>query len=440
MTSWVKQSWLLLLLLTGCISAPNFVSGEQSPLLAYFESKEGRIAYVGLDGNIYVNDQSGSNELQVTTDARLPTQNDNDGSFRYYQFPTWSRDSQQLAFVGLNATPQQTENAALYTAIIGDGSEAPTLNEIYNHATRVPFYLYWSPDNENVTFLSSASNSQMMLQMAATNGERTQVLDIGQPLYWSWAPDGQQLLMHIDGRTAVTGRLSFLSVSGNVIEQGLAYGQTRFQAPAWSPDGSRILLAGETDTAEKGILLTDNEGRLQEVVEPLEENQVIAFGWAPTGDQFAYLVASNPEAGLIGQLVVQGVGENGNRLTIDEPVAAFFWAPDGNQLAYFVPQQPDEPSSSSESPPLVLSLRLLDVSSGSKTTLTTFQPTPAFVNMIAFFDQYQQSATIWSPDSKNLVVSGFYQSPNPEILIVPTESNLQPRAISNGLIGYWSWR
>lgn len=439
MASWVKQSWLLLLLLTGCISAPNFVSGEQSPLLAYFESKEGRITYVGVDGNIYVNDQSGSNELQITTDARLPTQNDNEGSFRYYQFPTWARDSQQLAFVGLNATTQQTESAALYTTSLGDGSEAPTLTEIYNHTTRFPFYLYWSPDNENVTFLSSAANSQMMLQLAAANGERTQVLDVGQPIYWSWAPDGQQLLMHINGATGLE-RLSFLAVGGTIVEQGLAYGLAPFQAPAWSPDGSHIVLGGETDTAEKGILLTDNEGRLQKMVEPLAENQTAAFGWSPTSEQFAYILASNPDTGLIGPLVVQNVGENGDRLTVDELVAAFFWAPDGNQLAYFVPQQPEQQSSGGESPPLVLSLRLLDVSSGSKTTLATFQPTPAFVNMIAFFDQYQQSATIWSPDSKNLVVSGFYQSPNPEILIVSTESNLQPRAISNGLMAYWSWR
>lgn len=439
MASKIKQSWLLLLLLTGCINAPNFVSGEQSSLLAYFESKAGRITYVGVDGNIYVNNQSGTGELQITTDADLPTQTDNEGSFRYYQFPTWSHDGQQLAFVGLNTTTQATEDATLYTATISDDGEAPALTEVYNHTTRVPFYLYWSPDNENLTFLSSASNSQMMLQLATANGEHTQVLDIGQPLYWSWAPDGQQLLIHIDG-TAVTSRLSFLSVNGNVVEQGLSYGVIQFQAPAWSPDGSHILLAGATASDERGILLTDNEGRLQEVVEPLAENQVIAFGWAPTSDQFAYIIATNPESGLIGQLVVQGVGEDANRLTIDEPVAAFFWAPDGNQLAYFVPQQPAEPSSEGESPPLVLALRLLEVSSGTKTTLTTFQPTPAFVNMLAFFDQYQQSATIWSPDSKNLVVSGFYQSPNPEILIVSTESNLQPRAIGNGLMAYWSWR
>jgi len=92
------------LLLASCL--PQGVQIPQSPLLSTLERKSGLIAYMGADGNMYVSDQGGGHLKQLTKDAVIPK---NQGDpILYYEFPTWSRDGGQLAFMGLQSTGPQT--------------------------------------------------------------------------------------------------------------------------------------------------------------------------------------------------------------------------------------------------------------------------------------------------------------------------------------------
>src|SRR5688572_33199890 len=85
------------LLIASCLPGDRQV--PQSPLLSTLERKSGLISYIGADGNMYVSDQAGGNLKQLTEDAIIP---ENQGDpLLYYQFPTWSRDGSQLAFMGL---------------------------------------------------------------------------------------------------------------------------------------------------------------------------------------------------------------------------------------------------------------------------------------------------------------------------------------------------
>lgn len=428
-------SLVLSLLVTACLQVPDLASGEQSRFLGFFERKSGRVVYVGVDGNIYTNDQGGRDEQAVTTDATFPTQEEPDRPFTYYQLPAWAPNGEQLAFVGINGANQAVESSRIFTA--NAASEQPSRTEIFNSTTRTPVYLYWSPDNLNVSFLSSSAAGQVILQMTSPDGERTQILDVGQTLYWSWAPDGQQLLMHINGSSPFD-RLSFLTVQGDVIEQKLDYELSPFQAPAWSPDGSLLALAGATDTADRAIVVTDNLGRFQEQIDTVEENQLVAFGWSPNSEKLAYIVGPGDSGTAVGPLRVHDVAGDATRIRIDEQVAAFFWAPNSELLAYFVPLPDPSADEASQQQSLLLALRMLNLTTGVSNELAVFRPTAAFLNMITTFDQYQHSAQLWAPDSKNLVVSGNISSPNPEIMIVSTEPTLQPRVIANGFVAYWS--
>ena len=80
-------------------------------------------------------------------------------------------------------------------------------------------------------------------------------LDAGQPLYWSWAPNGNQLLVHAGD--SVEQRLSFLTLQEQVIEEGLEVEPTLFQAPAWSPDGRRLLVS-PSEGREADLMLVEN--------------------------------------------------------------------------------------------------------------------------------------------------------------------------------------
>src|SRR5688572_23826563 len=90
---------LLSLFITSCL--PRDMQLPQSPLLSTLERKSGLIAYIGADGNIFVSYQAGGNLNQLTDDAQLPQSQSE--PYRFYQYPTWSQDGNQLAFIATSS-------------------------------------------------------------------------------------------------------------------------------------------------------------------------------------------------------------------------------------------------------------------------------------------------------------------------------------------------
>src|SRR5574339_570625 len=179
----------------------------QSPLLSTLERKSGLIAYIGADGNTYISDQGGGHLKQLTKDAVIP-KSQGDPIF-YYEYPTWSRDGNQLAFIGLKSDGSQTQSKVMI-ANVNDAS----VHEVYKSDSEHPIYLNWSPDNANLGFISTTISGQNIIlqSVPAQGGDRT-ILDTGSPYYWSWAPDGKVMIVHAGGAAASSPQhLAFLSV------------------------------------------------------------------------------------------------------------------------------------------------------------------------------------------------------------------------------------
>jgi TolB protein len=427
------------LLIASCL--PRDMQVPQSPLLSTLERKSGLISYIGVDGNMYVTDQGGGNIKQLTEDALMP---ENQGDpFLYYQFPTWSRDGSQLAFMSLRAEGEEAQSK-LMVANMDDDS----VNEVYASDSEHPIYLNWSPDHANISFISTnVSGQNMILQsVPATGGERT-ILDTGSPYYWSWAPDGKVMVVHAGGAAASSPEhLAFLNLDPEekiVTEYGLDSTPAAFQAPAWSPDGSRIALARLTEDTNE-IIITDAAGANPETIGTFTEKT--AFAWSRDGKRFAYIDGTQAlDAGTIGPLHI--VDMETSKETVQEGnIVAFFWSPSGEEIAYFILLQAQAEGSAGESdgstqaaPQYVLNLHVLNVTSGESRELFTYRPTQQFLSILPYFDQYHQSATIWSPDNNNLVLSFLGQSGSPGIAVVAASGNLEPRLLAQGYLGFWSW-
>ena len=82
----------------------------------------------------------------------------------------------------------------------------------------------------------------------------------------------------------------------------------------------------------------------------------------------------------------------------------------------------------------------MDARNGKSHSVAAFPPSERFLSVIPFFDQYHASLTIWSPDSKNLVVSAYGNDGNPGIWVVEASGHLDPRHIAEGWLGFWSWK
>jgi len=426
------------LLLASCL--PRDMQVPQSPLLPVLERKSGLIAYIGADWNIYVTDQSGGNKITLTADAAIPKTQA--AAFRYYQSPTWSPESNLLAFVAVSGEGGNQGASDLYVANVDEeGSD-----KVFTSDTEHPFYLYWSPDNENLSFLStSASGQSFILQsIPAQGGDRT-ILDTGSPYYWSWAPDGNTMIVHTGATNSATvEHMAFLQVDSQVTEHALEPSPATFQAPAWSPDGNHILLSRVNDQKEKEIILMDGSGSIEKALGTFESNS--SFAWSRDSELVAYIAGDRPlTAGTIGTMHVMEPATSDDFFQ-DEDVMAFFWSPDSKKLAYFRPFLADSASEGGTDPSgqaqqrLLLQLNVLDVISGENRELFTFKPTDQFLAVIPYFDQYHQSTTIWSPDSNNLVLSFLTSENNPGIAIVAASGQLEPRLLAEGYLAFWSWK
>jgi len=411
------------------------------PVLALREIRSetipGQIAYVGTDYNIYTYSFLTDSAVAITTDAT---------DTRRYQWPTWSVDSRLAYF----CCDLQLASSPITSAFVSPDGRLPGVEVRQGIAEQI-IYAYWAPDTcdaaqtcmELGMLVNDVLNGTLWVEVYRDHSNsRSQRLDQGSPFYYSWSSTAGQFVFHRNSSQLAVYDTDLERESNLAIESSGNY-----QAPAWSPIDTRILVGarGSEDNTTNLVITTADTTETAELVTGL--SGFVSFAWSPNAQYVAYRTLSD-ELGEV-SVVNSGSGEIIWQSSLGG-VLGFFWAPDSKKLALLTIQAIERRIDSDQDEPLYiqnptqtgLSWAIVDIESGETSQYDAFLPSRDMLYLITYFDQFSQSHRIWSPDSTHLVYSHLnIDSPEqPLISILNVADPLQqPQVIAEGGFAVWSF-
>lgn len=403
----------------------------QSPLLKIFAARSGHIAYVGNDGNLYVADQSGST-TKLTSDA-----GDLNGTHVTYVSPTWGPAGQRIAYARYETNTSTGASAVRFDIL---NWKTKHLVVAFQSDHLKPFYFDWSPDGKHVAVLSDSGGSS--LQVGVVTADRTNSyvkLDGGSPYYWTWSADGSSLIAHTDFTASSGGRLSIVPLADPANRVNLKGTFGLFQTPSLLPNGD--IVAVEQSQGKTQLAAIDAATHTTTPFGPAGTGGFL-FSVSPNGEMLAYVDAEKVKGTPSSVLHVWSFTQHKLVQTVTEKsTVGFYWSPDSKLIAYYSPaknaKKVDPAYAQIGSLPEV-TLRVLDVTSGSSWQIATFPLTQGLLSTLPYFDQYQHSQTVWSPNSKYLLFTAYTNKGVPGIFVANANGNIKPAAIADGDSAVWS--
>lgn len=489
----------------GRFTLPQQFQLQQSQFGTVFEQKSGLIAIARRDGNVIVMDQTGKTPIELTRDAGMSVLKDRSGVvLSQYVLPMWSPDASQLALIETRsaypitlATTYQG-NLAVFGQVGPQGSvqdqtvagsvgrevseterftfepnrvtvefggehvasalymAAPTgkgaLKEILYTDDQIDF-VDWSPNGDQLAVLASGQSGQT-LSLMSPDGANKQDLVSGAFVRWNWHPDGTTMLtqwwsspdstrLNIDVQATDNGE-KLLSVDAG---RGVGASATQF-----SPDGKSMIIVkpAEGSNADDALdmLLADRDGNVQRKLTTV--SGIVSYAWSPQSDRVAFVVRDTPGSNG-GVLRVLDIASGEARLLSATPVTGFFWSPDGTRIAVFSPVDmaafdptTSVPSAIGEQSANPMLVQTIDVAAGPNSARSLFyvEPTERFMAFVAQSDRFSRVMSIWSPNSRNIVVAvrlPVSQSASSDYVIESEATgSIFPRILGEGSLAVWS--
>lgn len=304
-----------------------------------------RMAYVGHDGNLMLNDLPDFGVRQLTTDAALPTDAEAPILLEYTE-PALSSDGRYLAYRRAFGA-KQNDGMALDLGLWVMDLETLDAQEIYALS---PGGFSWQPGTHLLAYapelqggyfsnrpgsLSPEFAEAIKGYDASTGETRDLVPPYGGYAMFNpvWSQDGRFLsfdeVLYMEGR----GPLAYFDfASGEYISLEQPLGNY-----SWSPDGetlaydSMVYIASGTEFIQTRYRQGGEASDFSADIEPGYASQP---AFSPVGDQIAYLTSSHPESGTFTVNVQAYPSGEPRELGSFENIYQLRWALDGSRLIF----------------------------------------------------------------------------------------------------------
>ncbi len=423
-------------------TSPTTTDGtaSDSSSLDLTEASTNRLLVVGVDGNLFTVAPDGRERFYLT---------DNATAQQIYSQPTWSSTGERIAWTAI--TRRGGSSAGMLMTALANGTmqtQTPTLFP--------PFYLFWSPDDSKVAYLSNwlGTNGPTIalhvanIQGAAANNPRSgntvevDPIGVGRPFYFSWAPTGDQMIAHVGNREVlllnvadqeatvlVEESANFAAPQWFTIANAVAERQTASSMPVPEESGLLYVIRDE-NTAQ--LVLSDETGDNEQFLTPLARQDFVSFSMNVTGRYIAFIETTELVGfNSFGPLFLYDLANEVFEQISTEPALAFFWSPDGSAL-YFLTVEPEDGQP-------WLQVNVWDGDAVRR--FARFMPSPSFAReYLPFADQYMQSMRFWSPDSQAIVYTGQAEDGTAGVWIQPIAGEEAPFLVAAGTFATWSPR
>ena len=390
-------------------------------------SPSGHLAYVGEDDNVYVVDPLTGSTVQVTNDRSSA----GTGYGIFHTGMAWSRTG-ELAFA---RSDTDSFTSTLFVTVPGSGKAMRVTRK-----RGILIYASWSPGRchapacrhlATITDVDREPGGNVALSVLAfpTPSSARSLLEKRAPqIYFSWAGRDDRLIRHTIGVRPGLDEIDLRSGTSRTVAKRLG----PFLAPAFVRGRPVYAVA---DEGGNEAIVTRTTSTV--IVHAPRDARRVAFAPSPDGTRLAFAVRRRPEVTPpqafeepwivdleTGELVQVGPATLSTK--------AFYWSPDGNRLAYLTWLDNDYRQYNQ--------WRIFDTEARKDHGSVAFEPTSTFDTLTTFFDQFGQSHSFWSPDSRYLAYGAVSPDGEEQVWLLDTKGREDQTLVADGVVGAFSRR
>ncbi|MCK6525918.1 hypothetical protein L6R49_31325 [Myxococcota bacterium] len=382
----------------------------------------GRVVLIGGDHQAHLIDSDGGRPLALTVDwskqLMLSRWGEPATPSTAWLWPAWSPDG---AWVAAFELPHDDDAAgpAQLQLLSTDGVRQVALLTLTDEA---PLYAAWSPDSAGLALLTQPAEGALNLRtvLMSRPGE-SRLLEQGAPLFFSWAPSGAAVSVHVGGRR--DGRVIVRDALGDGADLTPSASPGLYCAPIWI--GERLVFVEGLGGLSGAIISARGDG--SDAREVARCQGLAAITPAFDGERLLLGVARDGEGGAYDVVRLLDLRTGEDMIVNEDPCLAFFWSAARRSLIYARVDRARGHLSWHERP-----------LGGPARALCQFIPTREQLFHLHYFDQLVLTHPLLTADGATLIFSGTLAGPGadaagaPQVYALDLDGEEGPRALAPG--------